>query len=161
MIEYFQEISYILYFCGCLVSCILLTSIVRSISRSQIKGEILRNKKLVQSLWYVYRENCKRTDQDHIGSYNHSLGFLMKSIDDIKNDMVLKHFYVYRNTPQEIDVKNIYKAFDVVKDVLKFLDKINTDEEILDFIFKLESSSQLAVDLCDKFLLPAKREVKK
>jgi hypothetical protein len=120
-------------------------------ARTAVCGEISRNKKIINTLAEVITFNKNEFDNDLIKSFEHSKGFLIKSAKDLEDVVYLDKSRLFKND-ERVDLENTYKAFSVVTDVLSFLDRVNSEDEIKAFMLNFKTAVNLALFMADKVL---------
>jgi hypothetical protein len=90
---------------------------------------------------------------------NYSKGFLLRSTQDIKSDAYKNKKHKIKKDSDKVVIASAYKSFDVLVDILLFLDKINTEKEINKFNSHFEYATSIAITK-GKEALALKKETK-
>jgi hypothetical protein len=118
--------------------------------RERVFREIKRNKMYIKTMAEVLVSNNKFFKGDSIKAFEHSKGFLIKSIKDMGETDYLAYRHMFKDDTEYLLLESAYKAFAVVSDVLSFLDKVNSKEEIMAFIANFHTAGNLALQMANK-----------
>jgi hypothetical protein len=121
--------------------------------RRNVFREIKRNKMHIQTMAEVLVANKKFFNNDIVKTFEHSKGFLIKSIKDMKDVNYIARRHTFKDDDECLILENAYKAFAVISDILSFLDKINTEKEIKLFMTSFHTAGNLALQMANKALV--------
>jgi len=105
-------------------------------ARQKVLSEIRTNISSLQTIVNILGKNAKLFNNDLAKIFEHSKGFLSNELSD---EMFKQYKHLFDQKTQA-SLKNIYKAFAVVEDVLDFVKKINSETEIKTFMEHFRSS---------------------
>jgi DUF917 family protein len=120
--------------------------------KNEIFKEIKRNKNYIRIITQVLIDNKIFFKGDVVKAFEHSKGFLMKSIKDMEDANYIEHRHRFKNDDEYLALESAYKAFAVVADVLSFLDKVNSETETKTFLLNFNTASNTAIKMANKAL---------
>jgi hypothetical protein len=75
----------------------------------------------------------------------YSKGFLLRSTQDLKGDVYKSKKHKIKKDSDRVVIDNAYKSFAILSDILLFLDKVNTENEIKIFNSHFEYATSIAI----------------